>query len=53
MSGNNTGDQVGDGVTITGTGTSIDPFVAASEMNIEGESNTIYLASQIINGGTA
>lgn len=54
VSGNNTGDQVGDGVTITGTGTSIDPFVAASEMNIEGgSSNTIYLTSQIINGGTA
>ena len=28
LSGTNTGDQVGDGVTITGTGTAIDPFVA-------------------------
>lgn len=28
ISGSNTGDQVGDGVTITGTGTPVDPFVA-------------------------
>jgi hypothetical protein len=30
LSGTNTGDQVGDGVTITGAGTALDPFVAVS-----------------------
>lgn len=30
LSGTNTGDQVGDGVTITGTGTVADPFVAVA-----------------------
>lgn len=31
LSGTNTGDQVGDGVTITGAGTELDPFVSVNE----------------------
>jgi hypothetical protein len=34
-SGNNSGDQVGDGVTITGAGTIADPFVSAESTGIQ------------------
>ena len=46
ISGSNTGDQVADGVTISGIGTVGDPFVA-----IGGGANVIYLSSREGNVG--
>lgn len=44
-SGTNTGDQVGDGVTITGSGTIADPFVAVGGSTPPGVKNSIEIDS--------
>jgi hypothetical protein len=56
VSGTNTGDQVGDGVTITGAGTVADPFVATGggfggEID-GGSASTDYFALEV-DGGSA
>jgi hypothetical protein len=49
LSGTNTGDQVADGVTITGAGTAIDPFVGVSGSSISRSISTVAVGTNMNN----
>jgi hypothetical protein len=53
LSGTNTGDQIADGITITGSGTALDPFVSSSGSgNVTGPSSSINNNIALFNGST-